>query len=347
MNLRRRLSLGLAGVILALTGCKSTQLRDDLGTTSKQAIADIKQSGIDQNYVDLARDLEGCDILYFGETHPVGVTDPKLQPLGRVIPLLKVLTDPNVMDRPYQTIIVESFPTTYDFDGSRFVPILEQELISRGIFDPVRTPFTYSYTHSRHDIEIDGNKNSFGPSHGVESLDELVRVFGNTGVNIRGSLPTYAQAEKALQLAYKESVLCGFDSRQAQDEAAKQLIRLIGKTTLHEVYGAMQTSLERGVKPRIIVFGGKMHNDSDPSHFGKDNPSRFVCLREELTAFPSLRYGSIDVLNLATDNPTRSYERLLHKCVSEADLAISSSHPKLLSNGRPELADYLLVIGKN
>lgn len=349
MNFKKSLRLGLAGALALFTiGCTTPSYpREDLAESGRKAIVEIKQARIDSHYVDLARRLEKYDLLFFGETHPVGVSDSKLQSLGRVVPLLKVLTDPRIVERPYRTIIVESLPATYDFTGSRIVPFNEQRAISEGKFNSKDTPFLYEFTHLPRKFNFNGVKSSFGPVHGVESLEDLIKTFAGTGVEIRGSLPNYGIVSETFEKACHESVIYRFNNEQAGNELVDQLSRLVGKTTLSAVYASMNDSLSLGIKPRIIIFGGKMHNDSGSPKAERDPSYKFVSLREELSSFSHLRYGAVDIVNFATDDTSNIYDYLLQRDVSNIDLSAKTrALPTLINSNIRVFSDNILIFGE-
>ncbi len=346
MKFASGLRLGLAGILTAFfTGCATPKSPVyDLAESARIAIEEIEQARVSSHYEELAKKLEKYDILFFGETHPVGVSDSKIQPLGRLVPLLNALTDPRVVERPYRTIIVESLPVTYNFDGSRIVPVHEQEAISNGKFNAQSTPFLYDFTHSKKEFNFAGAKSFFGPVHGVESLEQIILNFAGTGVEIKGSLPDYRDVRETFERVSAEADAHHFNVEKARNELIGQLSCLVGKTTLSAVYSSMSDSLSLDLKPRIIIFGGKMHNDFGSPKAEKDLSYKFVSIREELSSFPYLRYGAVDIVNFATDGNSHPYDSLLQKGVS--NLARKTTLPLLIYSKIPVFADYLLVFGE-
>jgi hypothetical protein len=342
MAFSRTIRLGLVGLVLPFLGCSSRS--DIFGEEINCAFTEVKKEFNDFRYEEIAKRLQQYDILYFGETHPVDCKDSSKQPLFKMIPILKALTDPRVIDKPYTTLIVESLPVSYDFDNSRFIPENEERFIQQGILDKVRTPVVYDFVSSEQTLENEDYKGSFGPVHSLESLYKLVEEFGNTGLKIRGSLPTTKQFNAIFERVFHNCRISRFSKREFQQEGEYQFAKLIGLTTQFAVLSSMIEDSSRGIKPRIIVYGGKIHNDSSTIAEKEKLSFRDISLREKFSRFEGLNYGAIDIINLDTDS-NNFYDRILQKEINFVDNCFDV-WPTLKDSSDKRFADHFLIFGK-
>jgi hypothetical protein len=100
----------------------------------------------------------------------------------------------------------------------------------------------------------------------------------------------------------------------------------------------------RGVKPRIIIYGGKMHNDSSSVTKRYGLSFSDVSLREEFSCFEGISYGAVDIVNFDTDGDN-FYDSFLQRNISPA-VKSSDVGPALRNSPDVRLADHLLVFSR-